>query len=71
MKRRKATTVAPMRKQTSPRISTLAANLMRMATDAHLIGFTHVAVPVNELRSVAGSLISQDEFRGQHPKGKR
>lgn len=53
------------RKQTSSRVSTLAASLLRRAQLWADEGYDSMPVSLRELKTLCASLVSQDETRGQ------
>lgn len=65
MRKRKLAARPRARKQTSSRVSTIAARLMNLATDAKLHGFENVLVPIKDVQAVAASALTQDERKGQ------
>lgn len=56
------------RKQTSSRVSTLAAKLMALANGT---GQHWVFVPTGDIKTLCASLLSQDEIAGQAPRRKQ
>lgn len=54
------------RKQSTPRLSTIAAKVLRQTK--HLDPFDSVVIPVCHLRALAASVLSQDEIKGQGVK---